>query len=92
MIDRQRRAIEGAHRRRRILIKAMGGKCDYCGATESLEFHHIEPRTWIGSKKSRWQRHVIHEEEYEAGKLKLACPDCNKKLGVPGWETEGEPF
>ena len=30
-------------RRRKILVAALGGQCMRCGATEDLEFDHIDP-------------------------------------------------
>lgn len=83
------RMVEGIKIRRRILILAMGGKCEFCPCRTRLEFHHTETRTWTARDVSRWSRQSIYEREWSEGKLKLACGDCNKKLGQP--ETTGEP-
>lgn len=83
------RKVEGIKIRRRILILAMGGKCEFCPSRAGLEFHHTEQRTWTARDVSRWSRQSIYEHEWSEGKLKLACGPCNKKLGQP--ETTGEP-
>jgi len=40
-------AIDMRDRLRRV----MGGKCEKCGTTESLEFHHPNGRDWVARKK-----------------------------------------
>lgn len=86
-------AVRSAARRRRILIAAMGGACENCGATECLEFHHTKPRDWIAAQLNRWQRQTRYEEDWEMGRLQLLCSDCNKRAGAPvDPETEEVSF
>src|SRR5690606_32918172 len=77
------RSKKSYRRRRAKLIEAMGGKCDYCGSVEKLEFHHLQRRTWVARNLSRWSRIARYWEEFEWGVLKLACAPCNKRLGQP---------
>lgn len=82
--------------RRQILIRAMGGKCEYCPCNDptKLEFHHKHehgPREWKTHNTSRWTRQAIYEREFIEGKIELACGDCNKRLGPPPDPTDA-PF
>ena len=81
--QKHKRLVAGVALRRKILIAAMGGCCEQCGAVDSLEFHHTEPRTWTARELSRWSRQRVYEEEWEAGKIVLLCADCNKRAGAP---------
>ena len=64
------------HQRRAELIKMLGRVCVRCGATEDLEFDHIDPSTKrfaVGSDMSRaWDELVA-----EARKCQLLCPPCH---------------
>jgi 5-methylcytosine-specific restriction endonuclease McrA len=63
-------------RRREVAIAMLGGKCVQCGATERLEFDHIDPSTktaTIGQLVSRSTFWV------EIEKCQLLCYDCHKK-------------
>lgn len=70
-------------KRRAKLIAKLGGKCEVCGHTSSLEFHHITERTWIARKTSRWRRMVLYEREALNGEIVLACKWCNQSYGKP---------
>ena len=62
-------------------IKYLGGVCVKCGATENLEFDHIDPATKsfdIGKNWSRSEKVIIAE----LAKCQLLCNSChNKKSG-----------
>lgn len=77
------RRVRAAAVRRRILIRAMGSVCEDCGSGQELEFHHVEERTWVASKLSRWERQARYEQEWADGQLLLLCADCNKVHGKP---------
>jgi 5-methylcytosine-specific restriction endonuclease McrA len=67
------------HRKRNKLIEQFGGKCVVCGATEELEFDHIDKRTKVAKishllASSSWQS-VIDE----AQKCQLLCKECHIK-------------
>ena len=66
---KHKRMIKGIALRRKILIDAMGGLCEDCGTEgtprNKLEFHHVEPRTWVARELSRWSRQKRYEEEWE---------------------------
>src|ERR1700722_14236875 len=67
-------------------IESLGGKCVQCGATEELEFDHIDPaikwkhRIWSYS----WKR--ITEE---LAKCQLLCADCHAKKTIAFISTAG---
>lgn len=58
-------------------IKALGGKCA-CGATENLEFHHIDPSTKLFNLNTSPGR---SEKDWKAelAKCKLLCRECHMK-------------
>jgi 5-methylcytosine-specific restriction endonuclease McrA len=78
-----RRAYNKAWRqaRRARLIEMLGGKCVRCGATEDLEFDHIDPSTKVfavcaGLDKA-WD--VLVEE---GSKTQLLCTPCHVAKGA----------
>lgn len=74
---------ESVQRRREILQIAMGGRCEYCGSREKLEFHHTQPREWVASRVNQMTRQAQYEQEFLEGILQLTCATCNKRLGKP---------
>jgi hypothetical protein len=67
--------------RRARLIEMLGGRCVRCGATEDLEFDHIDPSTKLfavcaGLSKA-WD--VLVEE---ASKTQLLCKSCHVTKGA----------
>ena len=67
--------------RRARLIEMLGGKCVRCGATENLEFDHIDPSTKVfgvcaGLDKA-WDVLVA-----EASKCQLLCRPCHVAKGA----------
>jgi hypothetical protein len=77
----------GRQQRRAKLIEMLGGCCVRCGATEDLEFDHIDPSTKrfaVGSSMSRaWDVLVT-----EALKCQLLCRSCHREKAV---EDRPEP-
>jgi 5-methylcytosine-specific restriction endonuclease McrA len=76
---------EANQRRRRILIKALGGKCVHCGTTEFLTLDHKEEegRQWDvkPSEIGRMARLKLYEEDYLNDKLRVLCNECNGRDG-----------
>lgn len=73
------RAWKAARRGR--LIEMLGGKCMRCGATDDLEFDHIDPSTKVfavcaGLSKA-WSALVA-----EAAKCQLLCKACHVVKGA----------
>ena len=77
--------LERYQRRKRLAIKALGGKCVHCGTKNKLQFDHIDPKDkdftiakiWSYSKERFW---------IEIKKCQLLCRDCHniktqKELG-----------
>lgn len=66
-------------RARRIkAIETLGGKCITCGATDDLEFDHIDPKT----KKKRLAKLLTYAwetVEKELEKCQLLCIPCHRK-------------
>src|SRR5690349_14793964 len=59
----------------------LGGECVRCGATEDLQFDHIDPSTKrfaIGSSMSRAWAELVEE----ALKTQLLCPPCHREKGA----------
>lgn len=86
------RRVQESRIRRQILIQAMGGRCEDCGDTEDLEFHHTEHREWIAAELSRWERQKRYESEWADGVLMLLCSTCNKVHGRPVTESAEVAF
>jgi 5-methylcytosine-specific restriction endonuclease McrA len=67
--------------RRNRLIEMLGGKCARCGATEDLEFDHIDPSTKefaISATLSRAWGALVEE----ATKCQLLCKPCHVAKGA----------
>lgn len=77
--------IEAIQRRRKILIKALGGRCQHCGSTEFLTLDHKEEqgRDWDvkPSEIGRMKRLKLYEEDFLNDKLRVLCSTCNSKDG-----------
>lgn len=65
-------------KRRLAAIEYLGGECVHCGATESLEFDHIEPKT---KTMSIARASSLSEIRFwaEVRKCQLLCTDCHKQ-------------
>lgn len=67
--------INRYRRRRRDLVKQLGGKCRDCGTKKRLEFHHTEKKDfWVGERL-----HTISEVrlQEEIKKCVLLCRQCH---------------
>ena len=63
--------------RRKELIEMFGGQCVRCGATEDLEFDHID-RTTVSFRLSGWGFNYSWERILkEAEKCQLLCDPCH---------------
>jgi hypothetical protein len=83
--------------RRAVLIGKLGGKCQKCGSTETLEPDHPNGKTWESRKLSPQMRQKQHEKDFENGELSLLCRSCNGKDGAInksfyGAQKEEVPF
>lgn len=69
---------ERYQQRRQTAIAQLGGKCAECGATEELEFDHIDP---AAKSFNLWKRSGITEERFQAelAKCQLLCPTHHKQ-------------
>lgn len=67
--------------RRAQLVEMLGGCCVRCGATEDLEFDHIDPATKrfaVGSSMSRAWADLVEE----ALKCQLLCRPCHREKAI----------
>ena len=67
--------------RRARLIEMLGGECVRCGATEDLEFDHVDPSTKVFAVCAGLSRawDVLVEE---ASKTQLLCKPCHMAKGA----------
>lgn len=67
--------------RRARLVEMLGGQCTRCGATEDLEFDHIDPSTKVfavcAGLSRAWEALVE-----EASKTQLLCKPCHVAKGA----------
>ena len=68
--------------RKKLLKEKMGGKCVKCGATEYLQFDHINP-----SEKSYNITNNLHRKDLdeELKKCQLLCWDCHMEKTKNDW-------
>jgi len=65
------------------LIDQLGGQCVHCGATERLEFDHINGRDWPAAQTEWSHRMSIVRREASEGQIQLLCRRCNARKGEP---------
>ena len=63
--------------RRKYAIAALGGKCAKCGATDRLEFDHIEPSTKLFKISDVARREDLWLAEL--AKCQLLCNACHRE-------------
>jgi len=63
-------------RLRREAIEALGGKCVRCGATDGLEFDHVDPKSKKFEIASEWSLSVATVKK-ELDKCQLLCSQCH---------------
>jgi|14_taG_2_1085336.scaffolds.fasta_scaffold22157_1 5-methylcytosine-specific restriction endonuclease McrA len=67
---------------RQYLIDKLGGQCVRCGATEKLEFDHINPLDKslnVSNKLTLKNAYQLEELIEEVDKCQLLCEDCHRK-------------
>lgn len=63
-------------------IEYLGGECVKCGATDNLQFDHIDPTTKKYSVSRLWSISFANRQE-ELDKCQLLCGPCHKdKHGI----------
>lgn len=75
--------------RKKQLLELLGGKCINCGATEGLEFDHLDPK----EKEFRISEMLDWGEEKlkgEALKCQLLCKPCHHQKTLDKWEYGAE--
>jgi hypothetical protein len=67
------------------LIELLGGICPVCGCGnfDSLEFHHITPRTWKAARVDRLTRIKLYFRDAETGAIELRCCECHERGVIP---------
>ena len=74
--------------RRNRLIEMLGGKCVRCGATEDLEFDHIDPSAKVFGVCASLSHKAWDVLVEEAAKCQLLCKPCHVAKGA---EDRPEP-
>ena len=67
-------------------IESLGGKCAQCGATDDLEFDHIDPATKVSHRIFSWSWARI---EIELAKCQLLCVPCHYTKTIAFISTAG---
>lgn len=67
------------HSRRKWAINLLGGKCNNCGTTNSLEFDHVDPSEKNFHIARRLQNAKIEELQAELELCQLLCHDCHEE-------------
>jgi hypothetical protein len=65
------------HKRRKMLIEFLGGKCSVCGGSKELQFDHIDRKNKKFGLSSKMLSYSIHEILSEAKKCQLLCSTCH---------------
>ena len=73
---------EYARNRKNLLKEKMGGKCVKCGATEHLQFDHINPSEKLYNISNNFHRKDLDEE---LGKCQLLCSRCHLEKTKDDW-------
>lgn len=77
------RQREWAARVRSALLADLGGRCEYCGSTQDLEFDCILPdghKSHHARMDPSW-RMSFYRQQHEAGNLQILCTHCNSRKG-----------
>lgn len=70
--------LERYHRMRQADIARLGGACAGCGATEDLEFDHVDPATKTFNVSKLWGV-AAAVRQAELDKCQLLCQPCHKE-------------
>ena len=68
-------------RKRRKLLKILGGECVCCGSKKKLEFDHINGRSWEVTDIGSHRRICRYFKEAKKGKIQILCHECNVSKG-----------
>lgn len=75
--------IEYRRRRKKLLIKICGDKCNLCGYSRSisaLEFHHIDPSLKEYGIAKNGTCHNLQKDLQEVKKTILVCANCHREI------------
>jgi 5-methylcytosine-specific restriction endonuclease McrA len=79
----RKRKRESLKRKKLLLIDKLGGKCNHCGVTHTLQFDHIYGRDWEVRSVGPSTRLARYDKEIEEGMIQLLCRICNASKGDP---------
>ena len=77
-------------RYRKVINEAIanrGGQCEFCGGSEQLQFHHIDPGSKVANATRLWSIPARFVEELE--KCRLLCRPCHLAEHAPPHGTRG---
>lgn len=75
------RQRDWAKRRRIQIVRALGGKCRYCGATELLELDCIVPQGDRHHRIDSSRRISFYTAQLRLGNVQVLCGSCNARKG-----------
>lgn len=67
-------------RRRNAAIEQLGGKCIDCGATNDLEFDHVDPKNKTYNIAQIFSSHSEEKLQKEIQKCVLRCVACHAHI------------
>lgn len=76
------------HQKRAEYKTLLGGKCIKCGATEKLQFDHIDPRS-RSFRIGRLLNYSKAKATEELKKCQLLCEPCHKDKTHEQWYING---
>lgn len=73
-----RRQRVAAAKRRRLLVRVLGGVCQWCYERKRLEIDVIEPNDKLHHRRmSSDQRIAYYVKQFQLGNLQLLCSECH---------------
>jgi 5-methylcytosine-specific restriction endonuclease McrA len=75
------RQRDWAKRKRIVLLRILGGRCRYCGATELLELDCIVPQGDRHHRVDSSRRMSFYLAQFRQGNLQALCGSCNARKG-----------
>lgn len=70
-------------RRKQLLVKISGGKCNICGYNRiiaALEFHHLNPQEKEYGLAQNGNCHSLDKDLHELSKCILVCANCHREI------------
>ena len=83
LIGEEKRAYQRAWLAARRATWFEDKKCVKCGSTDSLELHHIDPKTKVSHRVWSWAQ---ARSEKELAKCEVLCHECHLPESIEHWK------